>query len=111
MVVEDPVATVQFLRTVFDATGDVVPGRPAEVRIGDSLIMISAVGERPPFPAFLSVYVDDVDTRYGRALEAGAISIEEPAATPYGDYRAMIADSPGNLYQIAQRRAPAPARP
>src|SRR5919201_706627 len=61
MVVADPAATVEFLRTVFDATGDPVPDRPAEVQIGDSLIMISAVGEREAFPVFLYVYVDNAD--------------------------------------------------
>jgi uncharacterized glyoxalase superfamily protein PhnB len=103
MVVADPAATVEFLRTVFDATGDPVPDRPAEVQIGDSLIMISAVGEREAFPVFLYVYVDNADMRYQRALEAGAVSIEEPVDTPYGDRRAMIADAFGNMYQIANR--------
>ena len=34
--VDDVGALVSFLREVFDATGDVDPGRPAELRIGDS---------------------------------------------------------------------------
>ena len=55
----------------FDATGDVVEGRPAEIRIGDSVVMVSAVGARAAFSAFLYVYVADADASYGRAVAAG----------------------------------------
>lgn len=92
---------VAFLRDVFGATGDVVAGRPAELRIGDSLVMVSAAGERDEFPAFLYVYVDDADTTFARAVEAGAVVIEEPLDTPYGDRRAMVRDPFGNVLQIA----------
>jgi PhnB protein len=103
MVVDDPVAAVEFLRAVFDATGEAGPNRPAEVRIGDSLVMVSATGDRAAFPAFLYVYVDDVDTTYRRAVRAGAIVVEAPLDTPYGDRRATVRDSYGNVYQIARR--------
>jgi len=104
MVVDDQPAAVAFLRTVFKADGDVEPDRPTEVRIGDSLLMVSASGEREAFPAFLYVYVDDVDATYQRAMNAGAVTIEAPIDTPYGDYRAMVNDPFGNVYQIASRR-------
>lgn len=103
MFVDDLDATVEFLRSVFDATGTVTPGRPAEIRLGDSLVMVAGVGEREFFPAFLYVYVDDVDARYRRALAAGATSLEEPSAQPYGDRRAMVRDPFGNVYQLAHR--------
>jgi PhnB protein len=103
IVVGDPAKLVQFLQTVFDATGDVERERPTEVRIGDSIVMISSVGERGAFPAFRYVYVADVDEAYRRALAAGATSIEEPANQFYGDRRAMVADDFGNHYQIAHR--------
>jgi PhnB protein len=103
MVVDDPVAAVEFLRAVFDATGETAPNRPAEVRIGDSLVMVSATGDRAAFPAFLYVYVDDVDTTCRRALQAGAVVVEAPLDTPYGDRRATVRDSYGNVYQIARR--------
>ncbi len=105
MVVGDVAVAVNFLRTVFGATGDVHPDRPAEMRIGDSLVMVTSVGERGLFPAFLYIYVDDADRAYQRALTAGATSIETPRDTPYGDRRAMVADPQGNLFQIAHRRA------
>ena len=103
MVVSDAAAVVEFLRTVFDATGDAVSHRPAEMRIGDSLVMVSEADEREIFPAFLYVYVEDGDTTYQRALGAGAVSVEKPWDTPYGDRRAMVRDVFGNLYQIATR--------
>ncbi|MEV6102503.1 VOC family protein [Nocardia sp. NPDC051981] len=105
MVVDDQLAAVEFLRTVFEAVGDVEPNRPTEVRIGDSLVMVSASGEREVFPAFLYVYVDDVAATYQRALTSGAVTVEAPLDTPYGDRRAMVRDPFGNVYQIASRRA------
>jgi PhnB protein len=102
MVVQDVTAQVDFLRTVFGATGAVEPGRPAEILIGDSLVMVSSAGQRDLFPAFLYVYVDDPDAVYRRALDAGATSLEAPVATPYGDWRAMFCDPFGNVFQVAQ---------
>ncbi|WP_433673186.1 VOC family protein [Nocardia sp. CA-136227] len=104
MVVDDQHAAVAFLQTVFDAVGNVEPNRPTELRIGDSLVMVSAAGEREAFPAFLYIYVDDVTATYQRAHAAGAITIEEPLDTPYGDFRAMVRDPFGNVFQIASRR-------
>ncbi|MDQ2729675.1 MAG: VOC family protein [Actinomycetota bacterium] len=101
MVVSDVTAEVEFLRVVFDATGEVVSGRPAEMRIGDSLVMVTPAGERDLFPAF--VYVDDAEAAYRRAVAAGAMSLEEPFDTPYGDRRAMVRDPFGNVFQIAHR--------
>ena len=71
MVVGDVAAEVEFLRAVFDALGDLHAGRPAEIRIGDSLVMVSPAGERDLFPVFLYVYVDDADSAYRRPLAAG----------------------------------------
>lgn len=102
MVVDDVAATVAFLRATFHAGGEPPAFGPAEIRIGDSLVMISAVGERTAFPAFLYVYVDDVDAVYERALAAGASSIEPPEQQAYGDRRAMVRDPFGNVYQVAR---------
>lgn len=103
MIVADLDAQVAFLRRVFDAQGEVEPGRPAELRIGDSLVMVSGTGERDAFPALLYVYVDDADATYRLAVDAGAVTIEEPLDTPYGDRRAMVRDLNGNVFQIAHR--------
>jgi uncharacterized glyoxalase superfamily protein PhnB len=101
IVVEAPEDLVCFLRTVFDATGDYHAERPTELRIGESMLMISGSSDRDVMPAFLYVYVEDTDATYRRALDAGATSIEDPRETPYGDRRAMIRDSWGNTWQIA----------
>jgi PhnB protein len=103
MVVSDAAAAVEFLRAVFDAVGQVQAGRPTEVRIGDSVVMVTPAVERDLFPAFLYVYVDDADRVYSRALTAGAMSLEAPLNTPYGDRRAMVRDPFGNVFQIAHR--------
>jgi len=101
IVVTDVDGQVQFLRDVFDAVGEIVPGRPAEMRIGDSLVMVTAASERDLFSAFLYIYVDEPDRVYQRALEAGATALEAPQDTPYGDRRAMVRDRFGNVFQIA----------
>jgi uncharacterized protein (TIGR02246 family) len=103
IVVTDVAAQVAFLRLVFDAIGDVPVARPAEIAIGDSLLMITSSAERELVAAFLYVYVDDADAVYQRALSAGAESLEAPVDTPYGDRRAMIKDPFGNVFQIAHK--------
>jgi PhnB protein len=106
IVTPDPSGLVAFLRDVFGATGDYHAGRPAEMRIGDSLVMVSGAEERERFPAFLYVYVDDADLTYRRALAAGATSVEEPLDTPYGDRRGMVRDPFGNVWQLAHVLSP-----
>src|SRR5215467_3918784 len=69
---------VQFLKHVFEATGEYRSDTPAIMTIGDSRVMISEAGIRPPSPAFLYVYVANADTTYRRAREAGVKTLEEP---------------------------------
>ena len=93
IITPDASGLVAFIKTVFDAQGALHPGRPAELRIGDSLLMVSdGGGQREAFPAFLYVYVEDIDATHARALAANAVSIEAPFDTPYGDRRAMVKD-------------------
>jgi uncharacterized glyoxalase superfamily protein PhnB len=63
--------------------------------------MISSSEVRATTSSLLYAYVDDADATYARAIAAGAVSIEAPCYTPYGDRRAMIADPSGNEWQIA----------
>jgi PhnB protein len=107
IVVDDVAAQVRFLRLVFEAGGEVEPNRPAEMRIGDSLLMVTSATERERFPAFLYVYVSQADEVYQRAIAAGATSLEAPIDTPYGDRRGMVRDPFGNVFQIAHRIAAA----
>ena len=101
IVVDDVAGCASFMKTTFGAQGEVFADRPTEMVIGDSVVMISSLGERQYFPAFLYIYVDDVDAAYQRAVDAGAQVIETPADQFYGDRRAMVKDSYGNVYQIA----------
>ncbi|MET9489709.1 VOC family protein [Nocardia sp. NPDC006630] len=97
----DPEKLVAFIRDVFEADGEFRAESPAEMRIGDSLVMVSGSGQREEMPAFLYVYVEDTDATYLRAMAAGATSLEAPALTPYGDRRAMVRDPWSNTWQIA----------
>ena len=101
LVAHDVAELVEFFKQAFAATGDFRLDRPSEIRIGDSLVMVSEVGVRSAMPAFLYLYVDDIDATYERALKAGAESLEEPQDMPYGDRRCMIKDPGGNTWQIA----------
>ena len=86
LIVKNAQALLDFVTKVFDAKQRELFQDPdgrighAEVTLGDSVIMLS---DKPPhldaMPASLYVYVDDTDTRYKRALSAGAVSVMEPA--------------------------------
>ena len=105
VITDDVAGLVGFLKIVFGAIGELQSGAPTEMRIGDSVVMISAGGgAREAMPAFLYVYVENADETYQRAIAAGAQSIERPADMPYGDRRAMVRDSWGNVWQIATYR-------
>ena len=104
IVVRGAEALVAFVKEVFGATGEYRSGIPAELRIGDSIIMVSEADVREPMPACLYVYVEDADTVWSRAVKAGATSIEAPMDTPYGDRRGMVKDQWGNSWQIATRK-------
>jgi uncharacterized glyoxalase superfamily protein PhnB len=103
---------VGFLKSVFDGAGEIRIGVPVEIRIGESMIMVSdGGGIRGTLPSFLYVYVYDTDETYRRAMNADAVAIEAPADMPYGDRRATIRDPWGNIWQIATHRgALAPAK-
>jgi PhnB protein len=75
----------------------------AEVRIGDTVVMIGdAGGDWPAIPAFLHVYVDDVDATYRRALEAGGVSVLAPERKDGDpDRRGGVKDPAGNTWWIA----------
>ncbi|MGH8263618.1 MAG: VOC family protein [Steroidobacterales bacterium] len=105
IITSDPQGLVGFVTAVFGGQGELRGDAPAEVRIGDSIVMISSGGGlREVSPAFLYVYVEDTDATYRRAISAGAISIEAPEDQFYGDRRAMVKDAWGNTWQIATHR-------
>lgn len=101
IVVKDAAGLTEFIRQVFEATGDYLLDRPSVITIGDSIIMVGEAGIRSEMTVFLYVYVIDVDATYQRALDADARSVEKPFDTPYGDRRCMVEDKWGNTWQIA----------
>jgi PhnB protein len=108
LVVNGAARLIEFMEEVFEAEQvermDAPGGRirHAEVRIGDSRVMLGdAGGEHAPMSAMLYVYVDDVDATHQRALAAGATSVQEPADQFYGDRRSGVKDACGNTWYIA----------
>ena len=95
---------VEFLRHAFGASGDFRTDGPSEIHIGDSIVMVSEAGVREAMPTFLYLYLEDTDSAYRRALEAGASVIEAPADMFYGDRRATVKDPFGNIWQIATHK-------
>ena len=74
----------------------------AAVRIGDSVVMLSdGTAQYPAFPVWLHVYVPDVDATYRRALDYGAVSVQEPNEQGDGDRRGGVKDAAGNTWWIA----------
>lgn len=74
----------------------------AEVRIGDSVVMIAD----PPTPGdvrpgMLHLYVEDSDAVYARAIERGASSLREPVTEFYGDRISGVEDAWGNQWHVA----------
>ena len=111
IVVEDAAGFVAFLKSVFEATGEFQAAGPSQIRIGDSLLMVSPTGTRETFPAFLYVYVKDADATFQRALDAGAVSLEAVWDTLYGYRRGMVRDAWGNVWQVATRLHRGPSVP
>lgn len=72
----------------------------AEIRIGDSTIMIGqSGGQWKPQPAGLYVHVDDCDNSYQNALALGAQSVMEPSDQKYGR-AAGVNDPFGNTWWL-----------
>jgi uncharacterized glyoxalase superfamily protein PhnB len=108
MVVPGVSRLIEFLEQAFDGVEEQRYEGPdghvmhAEVRIGDSVVMMGEPLEGfPPMPCMLSVYVDDVDATYRRAIAAGAKSLQEPADQFYGHRTARVEDPSGNKWAIA----------
>ena len=108
LMVREAAKLIDFVKEAFAATElfrgtGSAGGIHAEVRIGDSMVMIGGAGtwNGEPMPAAIYLYMDDVDAVYKRALQAGAASLSEPADQPYGDRLAGVKDSFGNVWYIA----------
>lgn len=102
LVVPDVAGLIDFLSRAFDGkeiermlapNGSIMH---AEVRIGDSVVMMGEVREgNPTIPAIHYLYLEDCDAVYQRALVAGASSMQEPRDEFYGDRTAVVKDASG----------------
>lgn len=105
--VVDAARLIEFLKPAFGAgvafrmdgpNGTVVH---AEVKIGDSMIMIGQSPAEDALRSMIHLYVPDTDAAYQSALAAGATSIREPADQFYGDRSAGVHDFCGNEWWMA----------
>lgn len=109
-------AAIEFYTNVFDATERVrmpAPGNMighAELQIGDSLIMLAdefpEMDLRSPksiggTPVTISVYVEDVDAVFDRAVKAGARALRPVEDRFYGDRSGQFEDPFGHRWDIA----------
>ncbi|GAA3139295.1 putative glyoxalase superfamily protein PhnB [Kribbella aluminosa] len=74
----------------------------AEITVGESVLMtFDAAPGWPDTPAFLSVYVDDVERIYRRAIEAGATVVTELMYSGItGDRGGRVQDPTGNIWWL-----------
>ena len=111
LVAQDAPGLIDFVKQTFGAeetfrTIGGAGGIHAEVRLGDSMLMVGGGGPGLAWRgdarlAALHVYVADADAVYRRALEAGGVSIGAPADQEYGERSASVKDPFGNYWYIA----------
>lgn len=118
LVVEGAVEALDFYAEVFAATERMrFPGPDgtiahAEIAIGDSVVIVEDASpgmgtQAPPrggfegSPAFLFVYVEDVDAVITRAVALGATLVRAPEDQFYGDRDGYIVDPFGHGWTIA----------
>jgi uncharacterized glyoxalase superfamily protein PhnB len=103
-------ALIEFVVDVFDGTElgrmevDGVIGH-AEVRVGDSVVMMFDRPDWPETPAFLRLYVADDGEVLRRAVARSAVVVTEPTELFWGDRVSRFRDPFGNLWWLHQRVA------
>jgi PhnB protein len=108
LIVESADKLLTFVKQAFAAEETVRMAGPdgsvghAEVRIGDSVVMLAdATEQSPALSAMLHLYVEDCDATYQRALDAGATSVRELKDEFYGDRMGGVRDPFGNQWYVA----------
>jgi PhnB protein len=85
----------------------------AEIKIGDSIIMLgeenARAGVRSPqslggSPVFLYLYVEDCDRAFNQAVEAGANTVNSVKDQFYGDRSGSVKDPFGHSWWIATHK-------
>jgi PhnB protein len=116
LAVDGAAAAIDFYREVFGARErmriDMPGGRigHAELQIGDSVLMLADemldMGYPGPksvggTPVTISVYVEDVDATFDRAIKAGAIERRPVEDQFYGDRSGQFEDPFGHRFNVA----------
>lgn len=119
LVMRDAARALDFYKRALGATElfrfDAPEGKigHAEIRIGDSIIMLADEqpdrGYRGPqslggSAVSLMVYVEDVDSQFSRAVEAGAKIKQRVQDQFYGDRSGTIEDPFGHVWTIATHK-------
>ena len=114
--VDNAQAAIDFYSSVFGATERMrMPGPDgrighAELQLGDSLLMVADefpdMGGRSPrtvggSPVIVSVYVEDVDSVFERAVQAGATAVRPVETQFYGDRAGQFEDPFGHQWSVA----------
>jgi PhnB protein len=119
LIVRDAAGAIEFYKKAFGATETMriasPPGRVghAEIRIGDSAIMLADefpdMGARSPqsiggSPVSILLYVEDVDAVVDRAVAVGA-KLQRPIEDKfYGDRAGSVEDPFGHTWHVATRK-------
>jgi PhnB protein len=121
IVVRDSAGAIDFYKRAFAATEisrtQMGPGGPivhAEVRIGDSIVMLNDEMEgqsapKGPSPVTLSLYVPDADATFASATKAGAQPVMPLANMFWGDRYGVVVDPFGHSWAIATHIEDVPA--
>ncbi len=116
MALRDCKAAIEFYKRAFGAEKvmqlDMPDGKiaHAEIRIGDSMVMLSEEneewGNKSPAtlggsPMFLMIYVPDVDAAFNKAIAAGASEVRPVADQFYGDRSGTLKDPYGYQWTLS----------
>ncbi len=116
LAVDDANRAIEWYSTVFGARERMRMGAPdgkvghAELELGDSLLMLAdespEMGMRSPkavggTPVTISLYVDDVDGVFERAVQGGATPLRQVEDQFYGDRVGSFEDPFGHRWSVA----------
>jgi PhnB protein len=119
LIINGAADAIEFYKTAFGATELFrfpAPGGKighAEIKIGDSPVMLAdefaEMGHKGPkalggTPVSLMIYVEDVDSVFNRAVDAGATVKEAVSDKFYGDRMGTLFDPFGHVWHVATHK-------
>lgn len=110
LLTENADAVVKFILDTFDAQDRGTMRGPegavmhAEVKIGDTVIMVSdSMPGYPPMRTMVHVYVKDSDATVKKAVANGGVEVGAVETRFYGDRAGEVKDPGGNSWWISTR--------